>query len=712
MEQMFNGSFKTGICSLETETERHRYPDNVQFTLNTDNEQDFKTIAGHINRNPQIAVVMVQHEFGLFKNNEQAFVEFLRDLNKPVVVTFHTVLPEPDAALKKKVEDIAELCSGIIVMTQTSKEILTGDYQVDAGIVEVIPHGTHLVSYENRDVLKERYGLTGKTILSTFGLLGPGKNIETTLRALPNIIEEHPEVVFLIIGKTHPSLTKDFGEDYRMFLESLVEKLHLQDHVKFINQFLPTPQLLEYLQLTDIYLFTSMDPNQAVSGTFAYALSCGCPIVSTPIPHALEVLQNEAGVVFDFSDTDQLEQTVLDLLDDHGTLETMSLNGLHTSAASAWENAALAHAKLFERLADGKMKLKYRKPPIELKHLKKMTTKVGIAQFCKINQPDMAYGYTLDDNARALIAFCRHYKMTGDKQDLEYIKRYFSFLAACFRPDGTFWNYVDEDCQFTEQNEEVNLEDSNGRAIWALGYLLSVSRDFPSGYEVLEDKATFLFHQSLKQATEMHSPRAMAFTIKGLYYYSLHFGCDSVGELISIFADRLLGLYDQNASDDWHWFEEYLTYGNAVLPQSMLMAHIILGSGKYKTVAKKTFDFLLDKIFTDETIRVISNKNWMRRDAPFDRSFQGGEQPIDVAYTILALDLFDKEFEDEDYDGLKQKAFDWFLGNNPLRQTIYNPCTGGCYDGIELNNVNLNQGAESTISYHLARMTFRENLLG
>jgi glycosyltransferase involved in cell wall biosynthesis len=709
LEQKFNGSLKMTMCPLETDSERYSYPDEVKYRLNTDSERDFIGISRLINRDPNIVLVLVQHEFGLFKNKEKAFVDFLHDLNKPVVVTFHTVLPEPDSALKKKVRRIAKECSGIVVMTQTSKEILKRDYQIDEGAVEVIPHGTHLVPYENQDFLKAKYDLSGQTVLTTFGLLGPGKNIETTLRALPNIVEEFPNVVFLIIGKTHPSLVRDFGEDYRLFLESLVEKFNLQDHVKFIDRFIPTPQLLEYLQLTDIYLFTSKDPKQAVSGTFAYALSCGCPVVSTPIPHALEVLQNEAGVVFDFCDSDQLEQAVLDLLDDYQTLENMSLNGLHTSAASAWENAALAHAKLFERLANGEVKLKYRRPPLDLKHLKKMTTEVGIAQFCKINQPDMAYGYTLDDNARALIAFCRHYKITGDAQDLEYIKRYFRFVAGCFRPDGKFWNYVDEDCRFTEQNEEVNLEDANGRAIWALGVLLSIVPKFPERYRGIGEKAEFLLNEALPRVRDIESPRAMAFIIKGLCYYALENGRLKVETTIETMADRLTSLYRNTASGDWQWFEKYLTYGNAVIPHALLMASVIAGKSAYRKVAKTTFDFLLDKIFTDTTIRVISNKNWLSKGEPFEKSFQGGEQPIDVAYTILALDLFALEFPEAGYGRLKQRAFDWFLGNNPLRQTIYNPCTGGCYDGLELNNVNLNQGAESTISYLLARMSFGKN---
>ncbi|QLG46538.1 glycosyltransferase [Costertonia aggregata] len=706
----FNGSFKLSIIPLESDTDYHNYENHIEHTLNTDGQLDYLRISNEINRNPNCGLVLVQHEFGLFSGNEIAFFEFLEFLDRPIVFTFHTVLPSPDKTLRKKVNRMATKAKSIIVMTKRSSEILQRDYGVDQNLITVIPHGTHLIPYADKFELKEKYELEGHKVLSTFGLLGPGKNIETTLRALPKIIEAHPEMVFLIIGKTHPTLAKDKGEDYREFLKYQIRKLGLTDHVRFVNKFVPLPELLEYLQLTDIYLFTSKDPNQAVSGTFSYALSCGCPIVSTPIPHALEVLQNEAGTIFDFEDDDQLAAIVIDLLDDETIQEKMCLNGLHHSAESAWENAAIAHAKLFEKVASKEMTLRFKKPPLKLDHLKNMTTETGIIQFSKINQPDIGSGYTLDDNARALIAVCHHYKITGDRSDLVYIQRYFTFIKNCFRPEATFLNYVDEQHCFTDQNSEVNLEDANGRALWALGYMISIGGTLSMHNDVILRNAECIFLQGLLAMQRYKSPRAMAFILKGLYYFNQNRANTGIITTAELFADRMVRQFNEASASDWKWFEPYLTYGNSVLPEGLLLAYKITGEKLYKSIAKNAFDFLLSKIYKGDSIRIISNREWLHRGQELPSEFQGGEQPIDVAYTILALAKFHDFFPNEGYDDKMEEAFNWFMGDNALRQTIYNPCTGGCYDGLEKHNVNLNQGAESTISYLLARMAFEKNL--
>lgn len=700
----FGDTFKFKVYPLESGTSNHMYPKNIEGPMNTDSALDFLKAAYDINANPKVGLILIQHEFGLFQGNEHAFYEFLDYLDKPVVVTFHTVLPDPTPAMKGKVFTIASRSAGIIVMTRTSADILEKQYAISPDKISVIAHGTHLIEHNDKDILKRKYDLEDKMVLSTFGLLGPGKSLETTLAALPEIIERYPKVIFLIIGKTHPTIVKEKGEVYREFLKQKIDELGLVDHVRFVDRFVPTDNLLEYLQLTDIYLFTSKDPNQAVSGTFAYALSCGCPIVSTPIPHALEVLQNNAGVLFDFEDSQQLQQAVLELLDDDQNRLKMSLNGMHTSSASAWENAAIAHVKVFEQVLNEPLGLTYTRPPILLKHLKKMTDKVGIVQFSKLNSPDIESGYTLDDNARALIAMCQHFELTGDSSDLKYIRTYFDFVQRCFRHDGRFLNYVDKECAFTNQNDLVNLDDACGRAIWSLGYLLSMSRLLPKNDHYITDKALFVFENSLLAMDGVRSPRAIAFTLKGLYFYNQCEGRECKNSVVEKLADRLLSFYDNESNKDWHWFEGYLTYGNSVLPQSMLMAYVMTLNPRYRKVAKESFDFLLSKIFDGGMIRIISNQDWHILGTKADLEFKGGEQPIDVAYTILALRLFHKIFPLEGYEVRMNNAFDWFLGKNPLHQTVYNPCTGGCYDGLERYNVNLNQGAESMISYLLGRM--------
>uniref|UniRef100_UPI00359315C6 glycosyltransferase n=1 Tax=Pricia sp. TaxID=2268138 RepID=UPI00359315C6 len=365
LKNKFNDSFKLRILPLEDSNGAYKYPKGIEQALNTTSEFDFLKNSHLLNSDEKVGVVMVQHEFGLFCSNEPAFIDFLESINKPLIIVFHTVLPNPDSELKKSVSKIASASDRLIVMTRNSAEILVRDYGVANDMIAVIPHGTHSVCHKDERTLKEKYNLTDRLVLSTFGLLGPGKSIETSLDALPAIIKEYPRTVFLILGKTHPTLIKQKGEDYREFLESKVEKLGLSQHVRFINEFLPLDKLLEYLQLTDIYLFTSKDPNQAVSGTFSYALSCGCPVISTPIPHALEVLKNNAGHIFDFEDSTQLGQAIINLFGNDEARKTMRLNGLRHIAESTWDNAAIAHGKVFEAVGKAKIELAYRKPEIK-----------------------------------------------------------------------------------------------------------------------------------------------------------------------------------------------------------------------------------------------------------------------------------------------------------------------------------------------------------
>ncbi len=581
LDQKFGDALELTICPLESASGNHDYPFEIGQVLHTDRDIDYLALANWIDSEPTIDLVVVQHEFGLFSDNEKAFRVFLEMIDCPVVMTLHTVLPKPDTQLKKKVQDIVKLCDGIIVMTQTSADILYDDYGVLTTDVTVIPHGTHLVPFADRDELKRKYNLSGKQILSTFGLLGPGKSIETTLNALPGIVAEHPDTVFLILGKTHPELVKQSGEEYRNSLESIVEDLGIQDNVRFINRFLPLEELLEYLQLTDIYLFTSKDPDQAVSGTFSYAISCGCPVISTPIPHAKEVLENGSGRIFDFGDSGQLKDIVLELLEDDREREQMGLNGLRTTASSAWENSAIAHAQFFKKHAKNRMGLQYRKPVLKMDHLRNMTTEVGFIQFSNISHPDIESGYTVDDNARALIATCQHYVLTEDKTDLDYIRTYLSYILRCIRCDGQFFNYVDKDRRFTEQNDTENLDDAFGRAVWAIGYFISISKKLPKDFDHLVQRANEIFEDGLEKGKEIHSPRAIAFMIKGLYYYSSSPEGICVHQQLRMMADRLGGFYASVAVKDWHWFEKSLNYANAVLPEAMLMAYIRTLDGTY-----------------------------------------------------------------------------------------------------------------------------------
>jgi glycosyltransferase involved in cell wall biosynthesis len=701
LNNKFGKSFDIKVCALESGEMGYSYGKEVKYILNTSVESQFGQLACTINQDDLVKVVMVQHVFGLFRDQEEAFKSFLVKLSKPVVIAFHTVLPIPNSGLKEKVQSMVSACTSVIVMTHKSAQVLAEDYDIAREKITVIPHGTHLVAHIDKDWLKEKHGLKNRKVISTFGLLSSGKGIETTLESLPVVIKANPEVVFLIIGRTHPGVVSSEGEIYREKLMLKVKEYQLENHVIFINSYLGLPELLEYLQLTDIYLFTSIDPNQAVSGTFAYAMSCACPIISTPIPHAKEVLTKDTGIIFDFGNSQQLAEAIILLLNDEALRKHFSLNTLQNIVSTVWENSSVAHSLLFERISNNDLSLEYSLPEINFDHLKRLTTEFGMIQFSKINQPDINSGYTLDDNARALIAFCQHYTLTGEENDLFYIDKFLNFIKYCQKADGEFLNYVDKRKRFTIQNYTVNLDDSNGRALWALGYLTTLEGLLPS--EVIS-RADSLINKALPHIEAIHSPRAMAFAIKGLYHK--HISTSAIPrsgiKLLITLAKRLVKMYKIESAGEWQWYESYLTYANSVIPEAMLYAWMLTESAIYRDIARTSFDFLLSQTFNENGIEVISNKHWHKRG---EKAGRFGEQPIDVAYTIITLGKFYDAFGHEAYYEKMKIAFNWYLGKNRLHQIIYNPCTGGCYDGLEEKNVNLNQGAESSLSYLMARQT-------
>ena len=704
----FGNSYNITVGAIENEVTTLNYNNQVKYKLNANNTLSYGKLTKQLNNNDDIALILIQHEFGLFKTCETEFNNFLQLLNKPFIICFHTVLPNPNDALLLQVRAITLHAKSIVVMTNTSAKILANSYTIAEDKIKVIPHGTHLISHGDKALLKLKYGFSRLKILTTFGLLSSGKSIETTLYALPSIIATNNEVLFLIIGKTHPAIVANEGETYRLYLQNIITNLKLENNVKFINNYLPLPDLLEYLQMTDVYLFTSKDPQQAVSGTFAYALSCGCAIVSTPIPHALEVLKNDTGIIIDFENSVQLTTAVKKLLGNKSLRKLISINGVHTISPTAWENAAIKHASLFAEYSNVTLKLKYKIPDINWRHMNKLTTKFGMIQFSKINEPDIESGYTLDDNARALVATCQYIELYGSKQGLQKIKVYLNFIMFCFQAEGNFLNYVDKHKNFTSQNNETNLEDSNGRAIWALGYLISLQKYIPHD---LISTAIKLLESAIPHIETFHSTRAMAFAIKGLYYANTTYPDTNKLLVINKLSNRLVQMYKHETDTNWHWCESYLTYGNSIIPEALLCAYIATNDIRYKNIAETSFHFLLSKIFINSKIKVISNKGWLYKINTSLQEVVGGEQAIDVAYTVMALHKFYDCIKKEDYNKKMEIAFSWFLGNNHLQQIMYNPCTGGCYDGLETDYVNLNQGAESTVSYFMARLTIEKNNL-
>lgn len=698
IEDKYTEDFSIRVCALLKKDDQLEYPHQVKYFLKTWVKEDYSRLAQAINLDRDINVIFVQHEFGLYGGELGNYlIDLLEKLKVPVITTFHTVLSDPSEERIGIVQQVAKHSTSLILMTKRSANILISDYQIEEDKLTVIPHGTHLIKPQ-KPIKRQDVPFPDKTILSTFGLISEGKSIETALEALPRIVEQFPNVLYLVIGKTHPEVLERDGETYRNFLADKVKALKVEKHVLFINKYLSLKILLKYLQRTDIYLFTSKDPQQAVSGTLAYAMSAGCPVVSTPIPHSLELMEG-AGIHFDFKNSEQLANAVITMLSDLRLMEAMWMNGLHNIRPTAWQNAAISHIEIVRNLLSPEnFKPGYKYPIVSLDHMKRMTTDFGMIQFAKVSEPDSTSGYTLDDNARALIAMTKNFEQTGDFEDLHLINIYLEFILFCQQEDGSFLNYVTIDRQFFEKNREENLEDANGRAIWALGEFLSSQHIISLHLQAEVENA---FQESLSIIVNLQSPRAIAFCIKGLYCYYQYKREEETLKIITQLADNLVSKYRGVSNKNWQWYEPYLTYANAVLPEAMLLAGKCTNSTLFKTTARKTFDFLLSITHQDGQISMISNIG-RHGEGQVKRPF--GEQPIEYAYTILALDCFYKVYGERYLLDQLRASFSWFLGDNHLLQIIYNPCTGGCYDGLEEYHVNLNQGAESTISYLLSRL--------
>ena len=330
----------------------------------------------------------------------------------------------------------------------------------------------------------------------------------------------------------------------------------------------------------------------------------------------------------------------------------------------------------------------------------KLTDNFGIIQFAKLTEPDFSSGYTLDDNARALVVTTLHYKKFKDRSSLKLISIYLNFLYRVAKPDGYFDNYINANRVIDEQkNLQENLEDANARGLYALAQV-STTKQIPKR---IRHQARFFFEQSFRRNIAFSSPRAIAFYIKALNCLLSKWKEPKTLTILTSHCEQLIALYEKSSSPDWEWFEPYLTYSNAILPEALLLGYKITGEKRYLKVAEKTLNFLIKHTFKDDVYIPIGQSGWFPKEGTrqyFD------QQPEDTAATVEALNVMFQITNRKHYKELANIAFNWFLGDNVLGQVVYDRVTGGCHDGIGEKFINLNQGAESTISYLLARLSF------
>ena len=699
MDKKFNPALKSEVLAInDNGSSIYNYDGKVSFQLDQNDMEGYISIAKKINDREDIKIVNVQHEFGIFGGNAgDHLLPFLEKVKKPIVVTFHSVVPNPDENKKRIVAHIFRKASAIVVMAKESVRILKKGYGVnDSNKIFFVPHGVPQVPFDSKNS-KEKVHLEGRIILSTFGLMNKGKGIEYAIKALPPIVRKFPQLIYLIIGETHPQVRKREGESYRNSLVNLVEELGLSDNVRFYNKYLTLAEIIAYLNATDIYISPSLDENQIVSGTLSYALGCGKAIVSTPTVYAKEVLAKNRGILVDFRNPETMGNVIFTLLSDSKLKKELEKNAYELGRKMIWPNVAAEYLRVLNKVTRLREDTVKKFPAIKLSHLISLTDNVGVIHHAKHSIPNRKTGYTLDDNARALIAATKHYNIFKSQKNVELIKTYLSFLHYAQKENGIFHNLLDYERKFLD---EEGSEDSYGRALMASGFVVSSSVP-----ENIRATAKFIFDNAVRSVYQLKFLRAKAFSIIGLYHYFKKYKNKDIVEKAKMLADSLADAYRENSANEWKWFEPYLTYSNGKLPESMFLAHSITKDKKYLEIAKESLDFLSKTLIVNGKLVLIGNRGWYYKEG--ERAFYD-QQPVDAASMVHSFLTAYKITKRKAYYSNAVLAFNWFLGKNSLNQMIYDEATGGCFDGLSQDTLNLNQGAESTISYLLARLSLEE----
>jgi len=697
LQRKYNPALKPKILAINNDvTDIFAYDRHVVKQICAGNIEDYIALARELNETPEVKLVHIQHEFGIFGGNWGDYlIPFFQTVQKPVIVTFHTVLPNPSSTLSRVVKFILHHVQMVIVMNEFSRQILIEDYGAAEEQIAVIPHGIPYVASPNGQTEKKRMGLEDHLVLSTFGLLSPGKGIEYALRALPPVAKRFPELLYLIIGVTHPLVRKAAGESYRNFLQTEVRRLRLQHYVRFYNKYLSIEEITSLLRSTDVYISPSLDRNQSSSGTISYALGCGTPVICTDSLYARSLVTPNMGILVEPKKPKSITKALMELCRDPQLLKEMSKTAFAETRHMTWPNVALGHFNLYQKFV--RLYDEQKLPELTLQHLQRLTDDFGIIQFAKHTKPDLRYGYSIDDNARALIVVSSALNH-GKPEALELVDRYFKFISRMQRPSGTFANLASGKRKIVRQ--ELS-EDAQGRTLWALGYLM----DQDAVPAEMRQKAEKMFRKAIPAVQKLTSPRAIAFAMLGLFYYTRVKPSASTNKLLRQLAGRQITGYLEAAGKDWLWFEQSLTYSNSKLPESLLYAYLATKEKSYLQIAEKSLHFLLDITFEKGYFSPIGQNGWYLRNgkrAYFD------QQPEDASSMVQTLAAAWHATGNPKYRKLALDTFQWFLGKNHLNQIVYDEVTGGCYDGLGQHTLNLNQGAESTISYLLARLAIEE----
>ena len=697
----------------------YAYPPRVRFELIEKDIDSYRRAADFLNIN-RIDVVCLQHEYGIFGGRAGSHIlALLHELRMPIVTTFHTILHDPDPDQRRVLKEIAALSDRLVVMSKRGSEFLQTIYGIMPEKIDMIPHGIPDVPFVDPSFHKDLFGVEGKIVLLSFGLLSPNKGFEDVISALPTIADRFPNVVYIILGATHPHVLEHEGEAYRLSLQWMAQEKGMESRVIFYNRFVSLEELVEFISAADIYITPYLQEAQITSGTLAYTLGAGKAVISTPYWYAEEMLADERGVLVPFHDPAVMAGSIIDLLENETKRHAIRKRAYLFGRDMIWPQIARRYMESFQRarserrhyIAPGfTVKALVERPValplLKLDHLRHMTDETGILQHAIFTIPNYSEGYTTDDNARALL-ISPLLEELGSEESFELASRYLAFVWYAFNPKTHhFRNFLGYNRLWLE---DKGSDDSHGRTIGALGTVLGRSNTI-----ALHNMAGWMFEQALPSILDTTSPRAWAFALIGICEYLRRFDGDRrASQVREELSGRLHTLYKTNRSNEWRWYEEGLFYCNAALPHAMLICGQLMANKSMFDAGMESLNWLVDLQCADAEgghFVPIGSNGFYRRGGERARFDQ---QPIEAQAMVSSCLEAYRITGDKCWRREARRAFDWFLGRNDLNVPIYDPKTGGCRDGLHPDRQNENQGAESTLAFLQALLELRihENTL-
>lgn len=693
------------VVAMNNVRNEYDYDERVVFTIRKDIIEDYIRAAEYLNFS-DLTSISLQHEFGIYGGDCGDYIlTFLKSTRVPVVTTLHTVLEKPDEKQRNVMRNIFNYSQKVIVMAKKAIEMLDKNYDLRGDKIELVYHGVPDVDLAlDNEKYKKIFQVEGNTVLGTFGLISENKGLEYSIRALSPVVKRFPNIKYIILGQTHPEVKKKEGQKYRIFLQQIVKDLHLEKHVIFVDQFVILEKLKDFLMATDIYLTPYLSEEQITSGTLAYAFAAGKAVISTPYWHAKELLEDKKGILVPFRDSESISNALMSLLENQDELINFRKKAYSFGRQMIWKEVGKKYYDIFRDISKNyKFFVPEEKaevtsttlPKSDLTYLLTLTDGTGIIQHAKYGIPNRFTGYTMDDMARGLIVASKYYDSFHDKESLCLLYKCLSFIQYGQRDDGSFHNYMNFEKKFTDK---TGSEDTFGMTLWGLGVAMRLAPN-----EEIRIFAREIFDKAVPNLNKINSPRAMAYSILGLYCYLRGYGgAVDIRKYITKFADKLCELFENVSDSKWKWFEDIIAYGNAIFPHALFLGYDETKNEKYLKIALESIDFLSEVCFKDGYLKLIGADGWYRKGGD---PAKFGEQPIDAAYMVPAYFHAYELTKDEKYKKFMEDSFAWFLGKNCINIPVYNFSTKGCYDGIEREGLNLNQGAESTICYLNAFLT-------